>query len=188
MKNTVIEFFKIFILAMALSVTAAGCVTEKPVSPARVDNCPLPSGNLIDRAFETAKSTLSNTDCRYRFDEVIASLLNVCKGSPEMKNKELFSNFLEWTEKEGIISSIQAKQYYTRYFSQRFVSLPGDYQTCSYCSHFKTILGQCKNELRDKELGLLKVCGDKATYANAYSDLQKIELIFEATCSACEAE
>jgi len=188
MQNKMIKFIKksIFIMVVSFIAMGLGCV-EKKVSPV-VDTCPIPSGHLIDNAFETAKSTLSNPECRYKFETVFTALLNICEGAPDMKNKELFSGFFVWAKDQGIISKMQAKKYYTRYFSNRFVSLPGDYQTCSHCPRIKTVFAECWDEIENKEQGLLKICGDKATYAKAYDDLQKIELILEATCSACSAE
>lgn len=189
MKQTLTGISITVMLALAVSLVAAGCVSRKPPAPPNVvDNCPLPSGYLVDQAFATARSTLSNPACRYKFDAVFASLLNVCKGAPDMKNKELFSNFLLWAKNEGIISKIQAETYYTRYFGHRFVSLPDTYQTCSHCTRLKTLLADCRNELKDKAQGLIKVCEDKATYAKASDDLYKIEVILEATCDACSAE
>ena len=188
MKQTLTGFSKIIMLAITVSLIAAGCVSQKQPAPPVVENCPLPSGYLVDQAFATARSTLSNPACRYQFDAVFASLLKVCKGAPDMKNKELFSNLLLWAKNEGIISKVQAKAYYTRYFAHRFVSLPDTYQTCSHCNRLKTLLANCRNELKDKEQGLIETCGDKVTYAKASDDLAKIEVILEATCSACAAE
>jgi len=189
MKQILTGLSKIVMLAMAISLISVGCVSQKaPATSTLVENCPLPSGYLVDKAFATARSTLTTPSCRYKFDAVFASLLTVCKGAPDMKNKELFSGFLVWAKKEGIISKVQAEEYYTRYFAHRFVSLPDTYQTCSHCSGLKTLLANCKDELKNKEQGLIKVCGDKATYAKASDDLYKIEVILEATCSACAAE
>jgi hypothetical protein len=186
MKNTITRLFKMIMFAGTVSIIAVGCVSQNPSQVA--DNCPLPGGHLIDKAFETAKSTLSNPECRYKFDAVLASLLTICEGAPDMKNKESFSELFLWAKDEGVISKVQAKEYYTRYFSRRFVSLPGTYQTCSHCLRLKTLVGECRDEVKNKEQGLLRVCNDKSTYAKACDDLQKIELILEATCTACAAE
>ncbi len=189
MKQTLTGFSKIIMLVMAISLISVGCVSRKAPAPPRVvENCPLPSGYLVDQAFATAQSTLSTPSCRYKFDPVLSSLLNICNGAPDMKNKELFSGFLLWAKEEGIISKVQAEEYYTRYFAHRFVSLPDTYQICSHCNDLKTLLANCRNELKDKELGLIKACGDKSTYAKASDDFDKIEVILGATCSACAAE
>lgn len=170
----------------AMMFMQLACVTaEQKPTPAP---CAIPSGHLVDEAFQTARSTLGQPDCRYQFDAVFTALVKICEGAPDMEHKQSFSEFLVWSKNEGIISTIQAKERYNRYFSDRFVSMPDEYNTCSYCPQLKNILSACKDELRDKQTGLLRVCGDKATYAKASGDLQKIELILEATCAACAAE
>jgi len=187
MKNTFITFFKLIFITAAISISTVGCTTSNtPIASA--DICPIPSGHLVDQAFATAKSTLSNTECRDTFDAVFASLLDISEGTPDIKNKEMFSELLGWAKDHGIISTVQAKERYTKYFASRFVSLPDTYQTCSHCPRVDSIIGQCKSELQAKDKGLLKVSSDKATYAKANDDLQNIELILLATCSACESE
>jgi hypothetical protein len=166
-----------------ITFTLMAC-TPKPEPPP----CPIPSGHLVNEAFQTARSTLSQPQCRYQFDAVFSALMNICQGAPDLKNKELFSELLSWAKEEGIISTVRAKELYTRYFSDRFVSMPDAYKTCSYCPQMKSIMANCQDELRDKEKGLLHVCGDKDTYAKASNDLQKMQLILEATCSACAAQ
>lgn len=186
MKHEIINFFKFSLLAAAISISTVGCATHTP-GPLTVD-CPMPTGHLVDEAFTTAKSTLSNQECRYSFDAVFDSLLKISEGAPNINNKERFSGFLEWSRGKGVISTVQAKERYTKNFSSRFTSLPDSYQTCSHCPNLSTIIDDCRNELQDKDLGLLKVSSDKVTYAKANNDLQNIELILEATCSACSVE
>ena len=193
MKQTLKGLSLIAIMLIAVSLICPGCVAQQKTAPSFsttnvVESCPLPSGYLVDQAFSTARSTLSNPPCRYKFDAVFASLLKVCKGAPDMKNKELFSALLVWAKDEGIISRVQAEEYYTRYFSHRFVSLPDTYQTCSHCTGLKTMQANCRDELKDKENGLVMACGDKSSYAKASDDLYKIEVILQATCAACSAE
>ncbi len=180
---------KIFSLMICLAfflIMLTGCIPKK-TEPVKIP-CPLPQGNLVDKAFETAKSTLGQPDCRYQFDAVFSSLRSICEGDSGMQNKTFFSDFLMWAKNEGIISSLQAKEYYTRYFSHFFVSLPDNYRTCGYCRQLKQIISDCKEELKQKEQGLLKICSDKSSFAKASSDFQEVELILEATCSACAAE
>ena len=185
MKKNATLVFILIVFILAVSAMAVGCVKSNPKP---VTECPLPSGNLVGAAFETARTTLSNPDCRYKFDAVFQSLLSTCEGDPGVKNKEKFSELLVWAKDEGIISRKQASELYTSYFSHRFVSLPGDYQTCSHCPRLKPILDECRDELKKKEQGLLKAASDKATFAKASDDLNNIEVILEATCSACKEE
>ncbi len=187
MKDIVTTLFKLIFIATAISISTVGCTTNNtPIASA--DICPLPTGHLVGQAFSTAKSTLIKTECQDTFDAVFDSLLDISAGAPDTKNKEMFSDLLGWAKDHGIISTLQAKERYTKYFASRFVSLPDTYQTCSHCPRIDSIIGQCKNELQAKDKGLLKVSSDKATYAKANDDLLNIELILLATCSACAAE
>ena len=174
-----------FFVAIAMVSLIVGCVEHQPKPVSGIDNCPIPSGHMIGQAFDTARSTLSNPVCRYKFGAIFNTLLKISEGDPKMENKELFSNLLVWSKDEGIISHRQAKEIYSTYFSSRFVSLPTNHQTCSHCIHLEKIVSDCKSELKKKEQGLLKICGDKETYAKAHNELQTIQLILEATCRAC---
>ena len=193
-KGAVMKQIKFFLkLAIVFTITffVVGCISSKPVpAPVIIDkgSCQVPSGHLVDQAFATAKATLSNPNCKYQFNSIFSALLDICAGSPDIKNKTQFSNFLMWCKNNGIINTVQAKKQYTTYFSDKFVSLPDDYQTCSYCSRMKTVLNDCWSEIKSKELGLLKACNDSTTYNKAYNDMQKIELILEATCDSCAPE
>lgn len=187
MKLNIIDTYRTLICAMAMLVSTVGCTAHTPPPP-MADNCRIPSGNLVDEAFSTARSTLSRQECSYSFDEVYTSLLNISAGKPDIKNKELFSDLLEWSRDQGIISEVQAQEYYTTHFSSNFISLPDSYQTCSLCSSVDTIIADCDGELDKKEQGLLKVSNDREAFTKASSDLQQIALILEATCAACDAE
>jgi hypothetical protein len=178
---------KRLVSAMMIVITICfftGCVSQKQTT---APVCSIPSSPLVDTAFQTARNTLSNPECKYAFSAIFDALLDISEQAPAPQNKEFFIGFLEWVRDKGIISAIQAKTYYTRYFSRRFVSLVRDYQTCGVCPRIDQMLKDCWEELKQKERGL-KICSDKETYAKAYNDLQKIELILEATCSACTEE
>ncbi len=182
---------KILRLGMCTIVVLAilfGCAKKQVVRPAAP--CLLPQGKLVSEAFSQAKSTLSNPSCVYKFDSIIKALLRIAEGDPNIKNKELFSDLLQWAGQEGIISTMQSKEYYSRYFSRRFFSLPDDYRMCSYCPRLKLskIMSDLKDELRQKKQGLMKICKDKETFGMAHGDYQDLTLILEATCLACASE
>lgn len=189
MKNYCLKLAVFVVVACCLM---AGCNTlpPKPVEreTPRSTSCPLPSGNLIPAAFETAKKTLSHPACSVRFDDVFHALLAVCQGAPSIKNKKRFEELLVWAKNQGIISTLKAKHTYNRYFKEKFVSLPFEYQTCSYCLSLSKILEHGKVELGHKYLGLVKVCEDQKAYAKASMDWEKITVILEATCLACGNE
>lgn len=96
--------------------------------------------------------------------------------------------FLVWTTDEGLLSQRQAKEHYNRYFNVKFVSLEGDYNNCSHtCPRRDSVMRNMERELGDKERGLLKVSLDNAGYYRADELYEEIELVLEATCTACEA-
>ena len=88
----------------------------------------------------------------------------------------------------GVISKRQAQALYNRYFNVKFVSLAGDYNTCSQtCPVQARVISDMKAELQDKELGLLRVTGDNSSYYRADNLLKETQLVLAATCRACAA-
>ena len=80
------------------------------------------------------------------------------------------------------------KDYYNRYFNVKFVSLQGDYNTCSQtCPIRKQVMSDMQAELHDKELGLLRASNDAASFYRADHLLKETDLVLEATCRACQA-
>lgn len=125
--------------------------------------------------------------CEYSFDDYYTQLLNIAAENPDAGNKQLFSNFLVGMSDRGIISKRQARNTYNRYFNIKFVSLMGDYNTCSQtCPSRNKVMADMQRELRDKELGLMKASEDSASYHRADHLLKEAQLVLEATCRACE--
>ncbi len=181
----------VFMLSAFVMLTIQfGCAQNQnqfQAAPA-VQYCTIPSGHLVDEAFEQAKSTLSRPDCVYRFDEIFKALLNIAEGAPDEGHKQKFYELLEWSRNGGLISKVSAQEYYTRYFHHMFYSLPREYQTCSYCPRLSQIMKDLQDELKQKAQGLNRICKDKIGYAKAAGDLQTLDLILEATCKACESQ
>ncbi len=64
----------------------------------------------------------------------------------------------------------------------------GDFNNCaSSCPRKSALLSDLEVELADKELGLMKVSGDRDAYYRADRLFQELELVLEATCTACSA-
>jgi hypothetical protein len=100
----------------------------------------------------------------------------------------MFSEFLVWASDEGILSKQQARDYYNRYFNVKFVSLAGDYNNCSHtCPRRDVVMLDMERELGDKERGLMKVSLDNQGYYRADELYREVELVLEATCTACSA-
>jgi len=172
---------KTFALISLLALSA--CNSTPEVS----QNCEsITSVNLTD-AVNTAKSALQSGQCSHKFAGYYQELLIVGTGSPEKANKRVFDNFINWSYKHKIISKLDAKQYFNRYFSERFMSLNGTYNICSQSAKQNEIFSALTLEMQDKKLGLLKVLNDKSNFnkvARQYSDLQTV---LEATWLACES-
>ena len=167
----------IFIALAAFTV--ASCASE----PA----CEGPQSRNLSTAVEQTKGSLVN-GCAAYFDSYYDDLLRTAEGDPKPENKRVFSEFLVWTADEGILSQRQAKEYYNRYFNVKFMTLASDYNNCSHtCPRRDRVLLDMENELSDKERGLLKVSLDNAGYYRADELYKEVELVLEATCTACSA-
>jgi len=149
--------------------------------------CTLPSGVNLEEALDHSKKDLDHLECEVLFDSYYERLVEVAQRDPAMTNKRRFSNFLEWTNTEGIIDKIQARNYYNRYFNTTFMSLPDEYNVCSSCSENKqkNLELQLEQELGQKEEGLLRACQDKNAYYAAADQYNSIMLLLDATCTAC---
>jgi len=126
--------------------------------------------------------------CTAHFDRYYDDLLSIAEGDPKVENKRLFSEFLVWSSDQGILSQRQARDHYNRYFNVKFVSLQSDYNNCSHtCPRRDRVMLNMERELGDKERGLLKVSLDNAGYYRADELYDEVNLVLEATCTACAA-
>lgn len=149
--------------------------------------CGGPTSKNLDAAIDDVKYSLQN-GCEAHFDRFHDDLLRIAEGDPKPENKRIFSDFLVWTSDAGLLSQRQAKDYYNRYFNVKFMSLQGDYNNCSHtCPQRERVMLDMERELGDKERGLLKVSLDNDGYYRADELYQEVELVLEATCTACAA-
>jgi hypothetical protein len=168
------------VIVVAGSLLLAACATSPPP-------CGSPQSRNLDRAVEDVKHSLSN-GCEAHFDRFYDDLLNIAEGDPKPENKRVFSDFLLWSSDEGLLSQRQARDYYNRYFNVKFMALQGDYNNCSHtCPRRERVMLDMERELVDKERGLLKVSLDNDGYYRADELYQEVELVLEATCTACAA-
>ena len=150
-------------------------------------DCSFAQTRNLDRAFGIARSKLSN-GCEAHFDSYLDQLLDVAEGDPQAENKRAFSEFLVWSNNQGLLSKRQAQLRYNRYFNVKFVSLMGDYNNCAHtCPRKESVLRDMESELSDKERGLIKISQDTDSYYRADRLFKESELVLEATCSACAA-
>ena len=165
---------------VAAPLILMACATPAPT-------CDGPQTRNLDAAVDSVKASLMN-GCHAHFDRYYDDLLNVAEGDPKPENKRVFSQFLLWSADEGLLSRRQAEDYYNRYFNVKFMSLRSDYNNCSHtCPNKRRVLLDMERELSDKERGLLKVSLDNTGYYRADELYQEVELVLEATCTACSA-
>ena len=173
--------FKTASLIAICGTMLASCATTPPP-------CVSPQTRNLDHAIEDVKSNLRGGRCAVHFDRYYDELLTIAEGDPKAENKRIFSEFLEWSGEQGLLSQRQARDYYNRYFNVKFMSMQGDYNNCSHtCPRRDRVMLNMERELGDKERGLLKVSLDSAGYYRADELYQEIELVLEATCTACNA-
>jgi hypothetical protein len=159
----------------------SGCET----APAPV--CELGSPRSLDRAMTSARHSLLN-GCSASFSRYFDDLLLVAEGDPQPEHRRAFSDYLEWSAAQGLVSRRQAQEMYNRYFNVKFVSLAGDYNNCSLtCRQRPDVMADMATELVDKERGLVRISQDNDTYYRADLLMRETELVLEATCRACEA-
>jgi hypothetical protein len=163
-----------------VSFLVASCASSPPP-------CNGPQTKNLNAAMLDVQESLAG-GCAAHFDSYYEDLLGIAEGNPDPENKRLFSEFLVWSSDEGILSQRQARDYYNRYFNVKFVSLQSDYNNCSHtCPRRDRVMLDMERELSDKERGLLKVSMDNAGYYRADELYQEVELVLEATCTACSA-
>jgi hypothetical protein len=168
------------LLMIVTTLFLASCATSPPP-------CDGPQTQNLNAAVDHVKDSLSS-GCAAQFDRYYDDLLRTAEGDPKPGNKRLFSEFLVWSADEGLLSQRQAKEYYNRYFNVKFMTLQSDYNNCSHtCPRRDRIMLDMERELSDKERGLLKVSLDNDGYYRADELYQEVELVLEATCTACSA-
>ncbi|HEY5646556.1 MAG TPA: hypothetical protein VIS76_11465 [Pseudomonadales bacterium] len=169
------------LLAAGLVVLVSACATSEP------DHCAVNLRGDLDSAMRTVETKLGS-GCEYHFDGYFQNLLTLAEANPDKNNRRHFSDHLLRVQEMGVISRRQAEGLYNRYFNVKFVSLQGDYNTCSQtCPIRRQVMSDMKAELHDKELGLLRASSDAASFYRADHLLKETDLVLEATCRACLA-
>ncbi len=178
---TTLKFLTIPALMVAL-LTLNACTTT-----GTADACTVRLTPPLGSAMRMAEQKLSD-GCEINFDNYLEQLLDIAVDNPDRENKRRFSDYLVRASDRGIISKRQAKNLYNRYFNVKFVSLTGEYNTCSQTCPVKArVLADMQSELLDKERGLVQASNDSASYYRADHLLKEAQLVLEATCRACEA-
>ena len=179
--NAKLDYKPVLIIAtLFASLVLSSCASTTPT-------CASPQAKDLGRAVATVQASLME-GCHAHFDRYYDDLLSIAEGDPKPENKREFSQFLVWSSDNGLLSNRQAQDYYNRYFNIKFMSLKGDYNNCSHtCPNKQKVLFDMERELSDKERGLLRVSLDNDGYYRADRLYQEVELVLEATCTACAA-
>lgn len=166
-----------------IGIVLTGCAT--PPAPVVENHCPKPLSHKLDAAIAEASGRLES-GCGAYFDHYFDALLTLAEDRPSAENKQAFSDFLVYLSNNGIVSNRQARDLYNRYFNIKFVSLSGDYNTCSQtCPVRSQVIRDMESELLAKERGLLRASADKDSFYRADHLLKQSQLVLEATCRAC---
>jgi hypothetical protein len=174
------SYARALLLVISGGFLMASCASSPPP-------CNGPQTKNLNAAITDVQNSLTG-GCAAYFDSYYDDLLGLAEGDPKPENKRLFSEFLVWSGEQGILSQRQARDYYNRYFNVKFTSLQSDYNNCSHtCPRRDSVMRNMERELSDKERGLLKVSLDSAGYYRADELYQEVELVLEATCTACSA-
>ncbi len=179
---------------LSISLLAIGCQAKKsittpyyssPEPQSAFSSCILEENTRFGLALSEAKKDLGNEACYPSFNKYLNSLLNIAAGDPDPLRRKNFSEFLVWSTKKGIISKVQAKEYYNSYFTSTFMSLPNDYNVCSQCRNQEQMEHDMYQELLKKKDGMANACSDKKSYNEARSHYDSLLLFLDATCTAC---
>ncbi len=170
----------VIVAIIATSVGLTSCASTAPT-------CASPQAKNLGTAIASVQASLLN-GCQAEFERYYDDLLTIAEGDPKPENKREFSEFLVWANDNGLLSNRQAENYYNRYFNVKFMAMKGDYNNCSNtCPNKRKVLLNMESELSNKERGLMKISRDADAYYRADKLFQEIELVLEATCTACAA-
>lgn len=185
-KNTMsIARYMIGIILMILLTTfISACVRQMKPDP----TMPFHPGMGLRQAVTQAMKDLDDPERHTEFDRYFSGLVEIAENNPDITNKKIFSDFLLFANRKGILTKSMAQDYYNRYFNLTFMSLPDRYNVSSTCTNKTKILADMEAELLQKERGLLKACQDKETYYLAYDHYQTLKVVYDATCMASESK
>ncbi|HSG88304.1 MAG TPA: hypothetical protein VLA56_03775 [Pseudomonadales bacterium] len=171
------------LVALLAAVLLAACETPRVATA----HCTAPLAGTLEGATNDVEERLA-TGCEGWFDDYFGQMLTIAEANPDAANRVLFSDFLVHQNERGTLSKRQAQALYNRYFGIKFVSLQGDYNTCSQtCPVRDQVMRDMRTELQHKERGLLRASADSPGFYRADTLLKETELVLEATCRACAA-
>ena len=182
------------LLGLVVAVGMAGCNANTtrpdpvPAPTLSYSSCALPGGHDLSTAMSAARGTLSKSNCQYQFDAIESELMGVAAGNPGQHNREPFHDFYRWSADQGVLTRLQAKEHYTRYFTVSYAaSMPNDVSTCGMARDKKRVLGALADDVAHKEQGLMQVLGDRDAWFKAKQGHDDLVFLVEGTLDACVA-
>ncbi len=193
--NTSVSKISLLASAVLLASFLSGCTQTLAKeddsaidSQSKIAICTLPHSIRLSTAIGQAKTTLQQPGCRRGFDDVFKKLLIAGQSDPGSHQAIAFEEFIDWSEKHNVITMVKAKEIYSRYFGTKFISLKSDYSACSsVCKVKDKKLANMRSEYKNKELGLLKVLGDKQSFKKSEYLYNSMQSIINATCQSCSS-
>lgn len=174
-------------LTMTLLALNTGCasLSSPSSSPVAAPVCDAIDSKQVDAAFGEARNNLSRAECAPYFEQNFSKLREVAQGDPGDDNRSRFAAWLNWSSDKGIITARQAKEMYTRYFHDTFVSLPSQGHVCGYLKDdsLKTAM---KLELVQKREGYTRIAGDAEGFNRVHLQYEDMMLMLDSVNSACK--
>jgi len=182
LKNTVLGF------CLVSGLTACAQTPRHNTSQSSHQaSCSLPQHKKLTVAVDNAQASLSDRSCHYQFDAIHAQLLNIAVNDPSSTHNTEFRSFYKWSIDQGIISSLQGKEYYTRYFTNSFGNvLANDRNVCSSAANKEKLIKSIDRELGSKKIGLQDIMQDRKAYFSAQQTHNDLVFLIETTLLACE--
>jgi hypothetical protein len=168
--------------ASALAGALGGCATSPPP---RAASCELEPPSTLDSMTQTARVELATPVCRDQFPAYFELALKRAESSPDEKNRTRFADLIKTSSDQGLVTQVQARELYNRYFHTTYVSLPSDYNICSTLRSKDQLFAALETELADKRRGMLTIAADRAGFQEAQRQYNDLQLVLEATALAC---
>jgi len=178
------KLLPVSLLALVIA-TIPACATQADEE----FSCSVPTTKNVAEAFAHTKNDLTHPECQFQFDAYVDTLLQKATDDPGTENKQRFSELFAFARDEGILSEAQATRKYRRYFTPDFVTLNDLYNNCSTtCQDTDQVRRELRDELEDKDLGLLRVAGDQESYSQADTEYNQLLTLIEAACRTCQEQ
>jgi hypothetical protein len=189
--KNVAKFLGASVLGVQL-VACAGLQSTQSQSSSYNDNiamssCTVPTTLITATAFDESKQTLGSANCHYRFEAIFDQLKIVGSGNPGSHNTKYFASFINWSKKEGIITSKQATHLYNSYFGNVFVSLPNHGNICSHTAYDNSLQPMLDSELALKREGLVDILGNSKSFNGVYDQYEQLSFVLDMAQQACQS-